>query len=405
MKFPLRIGALQITLLAGLLHAAVVPAGTTFEVRLTSEVSSDKPSGSPVEGVIIAPVLVNGAPVIPAGTRVMGATADANPAQAAATGVTEKAATLRLQFTKIVDHQGHEQPMASVLDSVDNARETVDSAGLITGIVPSQTYEARIDQGIGKLSNQHEGLAGLLTSVKGALLKQVNPAIDYKPGVELNVKLTKALDWPWPAVGETVGPVTPAAALMQLVNSEPMRTVAQSPPKPSDLTNLMFIGSAAQVQSAFQEAGWFAATARDRSSEFETARAMIESRGYSEAPVSILYLNGKPPDMTFEKQNDTFDKRHHIRIWLQSEQFQGKPVWMGAATHDTGIVFSRESKAFTHGIDPQIDRERSKVVNDLLFTGQVRAFTLADRNGVPKDLSNATGDKLITDGKIAVLEF
>jgi hypothetical protein len=340
MKLPWCIGALSTLLLTASPAAEVVPAGTVLEVRLTSEVSSDKPSGSPVEGVIIAPVLMNGQPVISAGTRVTGVTADANPAQTAAQGTAEKSATLRLQFTKIVDRQGHEQPIDCVLESVDNARETVNAAGVITGIVPSQTYEARIDQGIGKLTNQHEGLAGLLTSVKGALLKQVDPSIDYKPGVEVTVKLTKALDWSWPPVGETVVPVNPAAALVQLVNSVPLQTIAQNPPKPSDITNLMFIGTAAQVQTAFQEAGWFTAAARDRGSEFETARAMIESRGYSEAPVSTLYLNGKPPDLTFEKQNNTFDKRHHIRIWLQSEQFQGKPVWMAAATHDISIVFS-----------------------------------------------------------------
>ncbi len=307
-------------------------------------------------------------------------------------------------FTKLIDRQGHEQPIVSVLDSVDNAREAVNTAGLITGIMPSQTYEARLDQGISKLANQHEALAGLLSSVKGALLKQADPSIDYKPGVELKVKLTQALDWPWPSAGESVGPVTPAGPLIKLVNSVPMQTVAQSPPKPSDITNLMFIGTAAQVQNAFQSAGWFAAAARDRSSEFETARAMIESRGYSEAPMSVLYLDGRPPDMTFEKQNNTFDKRHHIRIWLQSQQFEGKPVWMAAATHDISITFSRESKAFTHGIDPDIDREREKVVNDLLFTGTVKGYTLADRS-MPKGLSNATGDKLITDGKLAVIEF
>ena len=189
------------------------------------------------------------------------------------------------------------------------------------------------------------------------------------------------------------------------MSTEPIQTVAQNPPSPSDLTNLNIIGSAEQVQTAFQNADWFAATTRDRSSEFETARAMIESRGYSDASVSTLYLNSKPPSLTFEKTNNTFNARHHIRIWLQPEQFEGKQVWMAAATHDTGITFSNESKSFTHAIDPQIDRERAKVVNDLLFTGLVKAYTLADRSGLPKNPSNATGDKLITDGNIAVVEF
>lgn len=404
MKF--RFGFAWIMLLcAASLEGTVVPAGTILDVRLTTEASSDKPSGEAVSGVLIAPIILNGALVLPAGLRVTGMTSDASPAQAATDTTPEKPATLKIQFTRIIDAKGHEQALASVVESVDNARETVDSGGLITGITPSKTYGARLDQGIGKLANQHQALAGLLSSVKSAVVKQVDPAIDYTPGVELKLKLTDALNWSAPVAIESVPPVTPAGALAALVSAAPMRTVAQDPPSPSDITNLMFLGTAEQLQTAFQRAGWFAAAARNRSSEFETARAMIESRGYSEAPVSFLYLNGKPPDMTYEKQNNTFDKRHHIRIWLQPDQFEGRPVWMGAATHDISITFSQQKKGFTHGIDSQIDRERSKVADDLLFTGLVRAYTLAYRPGVPKDLSNATGDKLITDGKVAVIEF
>lgn len=397
--------ALAALLIANLACASTIPSGTVLEIRLTSEASSDKPSGTPVSAVLIAPFAVNGAAVLPAGVRVTGITSDANAAQPASDGNQEKPATLRLQFTKIVDDHGHEQPFSAVVQALDNSRETVDSAGLITGITPSKTYEARIDQGINKLSNQHQGLADLLSSFKGAVLKQVNSAIDYQPGVEMQLRLNQALNWPWPEQAKAVPPVTPVAELVTLIGTVPVQTTAESPPSPSDLTNLMFIGSAEQVQAAFEKAGWFRAAARGRNSDFETARAMIESQGYSEAPMSTLFLNGKPPDMTFEKSNNTFNARHHIRVWLQPGQFQDKQIWMAAATHDTGITFSRESKSFTHAIDSHIDHERTKVTNDLLFTGMVRAYTLAGRTGLPQNPSNATGDKLITDGKIAVLEF
>jgi hypothetical protein len=81
------------------------------------------------------------------------------------------------------------------------------------------------------------------------------------------------------------------------------------------------------------------------------------------------------------------------------------PVWVAAATHDISITLSPANYSFTHGIDPNIDAERSKVVNDLLFTGRVKAIALVDRPDMPKDASNATGDPLATDGKQAVLEF
>ncbi len=167
----------------------------------------------------------------------------------------------------------------------------------------------------------------------------------------------------------------------------------------------MFIATVEQLQTAFHDAGWFAAERLSESSKLETARAIIEDRGYSEAPMSILYLDGKPPDFTFQKQNDTFAMRHHIRIWQRPQTFHGKPVWVAAATHDISITFSPVSRSFTHGIDSNIDNERAKVVNDLLFTGYIHGLALVGRSGIPQNASNATGDRLVTDGQMAVLEF
>ena len=134
----------------------------------------------------------------------------------------------------------------------------------------------------------------------------------------------------------------PAAALAALVKSEPSRTVAQNPPEPSDITNIMLIGTQQEVQSAFEEAGWFPAAALSRSSKLETARALIEDRGYNEAPMSILYLDGRPPDLALQKQNDTFAMRHHIRIWRTQQMFQGNRLLGGVrpsalAAAGTGI--------------------------------------------------------------------
>jgi hypothetical protein len=41
----------------------------------------------------------------------------------------------------------------------------------------------------------------------------------------------------------------------------------------------------------------------------------------------------------------------------------------------------------------------------LLFTGLVRSLALVDRPAVPEESSNATGDILRTDGRMAVLLF
>jgi hypothetical protein len=74
-----------------------------------------------------------------------------------------------------------------------------------------------------------------------------------------------------------------------------------------------------------------------------------------------------------------------------------------AATHDTGIEFSEQNRTFIHKIDSSIDRERAKVVNDLLFTGRVSSVALVERPSVPQAGQNATGDNVATDAKMAVL--
>jgi hypothetical protein len=357
-----------------------------------------------IAGVVTAPVFLNGVPVLAAGTQVLGNTADATPYRAVADGTAEQIATLRLQFNRIVDASGRTEPLFSVVEGVDNARESVSDNGLITGIQPSQTAEARIDQGINKLGLQYGQLAQILSGVEGALVKPVDPSIEFKPGVELTLRLTRPLLWTSPALGDFPAAIAPAGTLQSLVNAEPFQTMAQKPAKPSDLINLMFIGSEAQIEDAFQQAGWFPADVLSRSSKLETARALIEDRGYSEAPMSILFVDGRPPDVALQKQNDTFAMRHHIRIWRMPQIFNGKPVWIAAATHDISITFSAASRSFTHKSDSHVDLERAKVVNDLLFTGAVRALALVDRTG-PQEASNATGDKVFTDGKIAVVEF
>ena len=77
------------------------------------------------------------------------------------------------------------------------------------------------------------------------------------------------------------------------MNRQPFQSRAQNPPKPSDITTMMFIGSQEQVQGAFADAGWRQASKLGEKSKFETMRAIAEDRGYSEAPVSILYLDGR----------------------------------------------------------------------------------------------------------------
>jgi hypothetical protein len=380
---------------AGLLSAASIPSGTEIQIRLTSPLNTAtaKP-GQRFDAVVIAPVVVGSRIAVSAGAKISGHIADVMAANQ-----TDQQASLSLAFDQIGS-----LTLSAKVAGVDNARESVDANGKITGIKASETGSARLDQGINKVTEKYPGLGDLLSTVKQAVVKETDANIDYEPGVELTLALTKPLDWTGSVAGPNVQAIQPEEALARLAAGQPFRTLAEKPPRPSDITNLMFLGSQRQLEAAFEKAGWSRADLLNSKSKLETFRAMTEDRGYKEAPVSILLLNGAPPDLVFEKLNDTFNARHHLRIWHRPERFNGLDVWVCAATHDIGIDYSEQNRTFIHKIDPHIDIERAKVVNDLLFTGQVQGLSLVGRE-LPGGMSNATGDSIQTDGGIAVLAF
>jgi hypothetical protein len=381
--------------------AVVVPAGTPLQVRLKTKIASNtsKPS-DPVESIVIAPVTVNGALAIPAGVALRGVVTGAS----AATDPTVRA-TLALDFREL-EIGGRRIPVHTLLTAVENARESVNDKGEIQGILANETLSSRMDSGIAKVTDRYSGFGGFLNAAKKAVFKATEGDISYDAGVEMDLKLTAALMLigpPPPGPDAALQPVADPGALIALVNRQPFQSRARSPPKPSDITTLMFIGSQEQLQGAFADAGWSQAAKLGEKSKLEALRAIAEDRGYSEAPVSILYLDGRPPEMIFEKLNNTFSKRHHLRIWLRPDRYLGQPVWVCAATHDTGIDFSAQDRTFIHKIDSQIDLERSKVVNYLLLTGKVQSLLMVDRPNVPRHAQNATGDNLNTDARMAVL--
>jgi hypothetical protein len=380
-----------------------IPTGTQIEVRLKSKIASNSSKvNDPVEAVVIAPVMQGNRIDIAPGTLASGTVKDLVPIT-----TDNPRASILLQFVELTDKDGNKMPMEAQLVQIDNARESLDESGRILGILASETISSRMDDGLQRLGNRLAGLASILQTAKDSFVNQANPEIEYGPGVEMTLKLVRPLQpkSPGTSMDAYAKPIQPEGDLGTLVNAQPFQTVAQKPPRPSDITNLMFIGSRADIEHAFAEAGWATASDLDAKAKVETIRALVENRGYSEAPVSVLLLEEQEPDLVFEKLNNTFASRHHLRVWKRPDAFGGQDVWVCAATHDIGIDFSPKDRTFIHKIDSQIDRERAKVVCDLMFTRLIKGLSLVDRPAVPKTSSNATGDKLLTDGKMAVLLF
>jgi opacity protein-like surface antigen len=270
------------------------------------------------------------------------------------------------------------------------------------------------------LSNRTSGIVGSLafgdpiaaifaTAGSASVLRFSEPEIVLPTGTELLAQLTAPVDLP-AAEAQTVPPLVTTAderqQLGEVVHRLPFRTITEGKKElPSDFTNLAFIGSAAALERAFAAAGWVVVDSLSAESTYGTIRSVAENQGYRRAPMSILLLDGKPPDYAYAKTLNTFSKRHHLRIWTSKETWQGQPVWTSSSTHDIGIGFSKKNKTFIHLIDSNIDNERAKVVNDIIYTGCVTGEQLVTRPWLPKDAKNGTGEELITDGRIAVLRL
>ncbi len=258
--------------------AAQLPAGTELHIRLnTPIVASTAKSGQAVAAVLVTPVLDStGRILVPSGSQLTGKLEDPKIAQK------DVPAQFRPDFTELDLPGAAATKINAQLTDVDNARETVDEHGNVIGILASETLSSRIDTGIGKIAERYPGLADILGGIKGGMIAEANPDIHFEPGVEMTLRLTQPVTITAAPTGAKVpSAIQPVDELVRLVQSQPFRTIAEKPPKPSDVTNLMFIGTAEEIQAAFRAAGWTTAEALNSQSTFETIRAVIEMRGYA----------------------------------------------------------------------------------------------------------------------------
>jgi hypothetical protein len=375
-------------------QTAVLPTGSRLQVRLTASVSSaTSRAGDLVSAVLTVDVPVSSL-VLPAGTIIRGAVRQATPFS-----WSSSQAALQVDFRELVSPSGPAIPVAAKVVAVDNARETVDQNGRILGITPPRETPSSAEDAV-LLAAVAPELYNLARA-EFRLRALERPDIVYGAGTDL--VLETLTDTPGVPTRAPRIEAVPDAGLLSLAAAQPLRTMAGTPARPADVINLVFSATDEELSGGFAAAGWNTAVALGLRADARTILAVAEDRGYKLGPVSLQSFNGRPPDHVFQKQNNTFDRRHHIRIWRVPQPGQGRPVWVASATHDTGIKFSHEERTFTHRVDANIDLERQKIVDDLRFSGAVARYALEGRAEIPAHLTNATGDAMTTDGRIAVL--
>jgi LssY C-terminus len=389
---------------ADLVAVQGVPTSKRFVVRLEQALSSRTThEGDTVKAVLITPVVINGAILIPAGSEFEGKVVQAD---STGWGFKHETASLTLQWQKATLPEGRELSIDMRVFQVENAREDVTRQGKIQGIRSTATPGYAAENGVLTFAGI-DPMAYIFASAAGsAVLGFAEPEILYPAGTELvldNLKpLLTSQAYP-PAVGPSATSPEQEAALQSFVKTLPYRTKTQGSNKDSDVTNVVFVGSAAGLERAFRAAGWLPADELTAGSTFRTLKTLSGNQNYTQAPMSVLLLDEREPILALGKTTNTFFSRHHLRIFTTGETRDGHEVLTASSTQDIGIAFSRKQRTFIHVIDEHIDNERSKIVNDLVFTGCVENLDMVPRPWVPQDSYNSTGDRLLTDGAAAVL--
>ncbi len=375
----------------------VLPAGTKIYIRLVAAVST---RSSHLHQAITARMVREVAGpqgiCIPLGAQLEGQIATLIPSSNPS-----DRARLRLSFSQLQIPGRPAQAVKGHLLEVENARESVLSDGAVQGVLASELPLSHLEGALDKLGSG----AGDLIKAKEKALGKSDTAIDFPAGTDMTWVLDQPLTISGPplpsASGQLPGGIDSAVA--QLLADAPQRASGKDG-KPGDPLNLVIVGDAGQIRGAFQAAGWSEAEKMTGKSVWDTVRAVAGDQGYGQGPVSDLYLYGRPQDLAFEKMLDTFMKRHHLRLWRSTGTTpDGREMWLGASTHDTGLDV--HPGVVSHAIDPDLDAERSKVGADLLVTGQVSAEQLVPRPNPLSEGLTATGGTWKTDGRLLVIEL
>lgn len=381
-----------LAVVVGLLQAGVtVPVGTSISVRLDEPLSSQHARrGLPVSASLVAPIGLPDGRTLPVGSQIAGSVTLVQHHSL------DHEARLGLTFTSVRVGQTV-CPLSAQVAEVDNARERVDRRGIIEGPKnQADTIRGRVEMlTLAVLTPEFFAIDVAQTRLR----EGVRADIAYPAGTELRLTTTAETSLPTTCSALAPPPVDVPLDLAQLLQSAPFRATAGSPPRPGDPINVALVGTADRVSAAFERAGWTTADALSKRSDTKAVLAILEQEQYRQAPVSMAYLDGRPPELVFQKQLNTFAKRHHVRLW-KWRQWQGQDVWVGAGTHDVGVKFDVAHRSFTHRVESNVDVERTKLFDDLGLAGA--SVAMMSRPNAPRTMTNATGDGMRSDGRVAV---
>jgi len=381
-----------------------VPAGQTFRARLLQPLSSySSKVGNPVRAILIESPQCDHLPIFPDGTLVEG---HIQSVHKVGMGFRHEVASLEIEFDSIRPDGKPAITMRARVLQVDNAREHVKN-GVIHGIRSFNSPQDHLSGRLGYLATWHPDTMLILPAYHAMFPVFPEPELYFPAGTDLLLELGT----PLPAANSsTLVSPDPGFALRErddldnMAVSFPVRTTTPQG-RDADVVNLAFVGSAAQIEEAFQTAGWDRSEAMSRRAALREIHAFLMLKNDADSPMTRQFLQGQPSDSNWEKGLDTIAKRDHLRIWTTPETWKGQPIWLSSSTRDVSAHLSFRKARFVHYVEPNIDRERRRIVRDLTLAGCVDTVEDVARPTMSHFVVNATGGEMSTDGAIAVVQL
>lgn len=173
---------------------------------------------------------------------------------------------------------------------------------------------------------------------------------------------------------------------------------------PGDPLNVGLVGAEDDVVRSMIAAGWNPADPITLRSSLRIAASVVFRRPDPDAPVSNLFLFGRKQDLAFEKPvGGNARRRHHVRFWKSAELGRdGVPLFLGSATFDVSVGFSRDTGQVTHHIAPDIDAQRDELIADLAAAGRLTRTYQVTGVGATLFGRNGEGDRYFTDGELTL---
>jgi hypothetical protein len=377
---------------------AVVPRGTTVSVRFTGAVTGGEDrSGTRLQVRTLAAVVQDGCVLVEPFTEITGRVTRSRAGRAFG-----RPGELTLDFDSIAVAPGAWAPLDAVVDSLEFAPSERVSAGNIRGARPGmrgRVVRAGALLGVGVITEVGAVPAAVLA---GWRVLRAGPQARIVAGEVARLRLREPLPVPRSAACQPVSEPPEHARLAAVPVFTPRTSSDRGGRRAGDPVNLVFLGTAGEIESAFHQAGWTPAQPPGfRSLARGIAAALLEGSAVG-APVSTQYFQGHKQAMAFELAGPNARVRHHLRIW----PLEGSPgTWVAAANEDVGLLLNPFHVRATHRISPRVDGERDLIVRELEATGCARLTTYLDPPDAATSGRNAAGQRFRTDGRIATLQL